>query len=463
MAPALVAVSTLIPAMATAADDGARKLDQLNQLLEQQQSQIEVLRREIENLRNEQKQAVEQQAATQKAVEAVAKPADKPAGGDSVATGDFPGSWKIPGTDVSFKIGGYLKADYIQSFGDIGVAGEDLFVVPAIPTRPTSDRGGDQSRIHARQTRLNFDVRSPTPYGQARGFLEFDLFDSGTPGTEVVSNRHNLSLRHAIVELGPLLAGQYWSTFNDPSSYPETFDFEGPGGESFIRQGQVRWTQKLDEGLALAVAVENSESQPRPAGAANQGLNVSVERVPDFIAHLRREAPWGHVQAHGLVREVKVERVAGVTDDSTVGWGVGVSGKINTPWLHKKDNVKFQFNAGDGIGRYILDLAVAGADSTVNEAGEVVSIFGIGGYGAVQHWWSDELRSTLVGSYVAVDNPSSVSSTSFANSTYLVGNMIWSPIPRIDLGVEGQWGRREDEDGASGDLFRLQGSAIFRF
>jgi hypothetical protein len=59
--------------------------------------------------------------------------------------------------------------------------------------------------------------------------------------------------------VGPLLAGHTWSTFVDPTTYPEILDFTGPGAEAFVRQGQVRYTYNFGGGLTASVAVENPE------------------------------------------------------------------------------------------------------------------------------------------------------------------------------------------------------------
>src|SRR5687768_7484195 len=51
------------------------------------------------------------------------------------AEGDFPGSVRIPGTNTSFQIGGYVQADAIFDADRIG--NKDAFVVSTIPTGGT--------------------------------------------------------------------------------------------------------------------------------------------------------------------------------------------------------------------------------------------------------------------------------------------------------------------------------------
>ncbi|MBS3804927.1 MAG: porin, partial [Oleiphilaceae bacterium] len=70
---------------------------------------------------------------------------------------DAPGSFMLPGTDTSMKIGGYVKADAIYDFDQD--MGDSLFVQGL----ETGDVAEDSSfRAHARQSRLNVSTSTPT-------------------------------------------------------------------------------------------------------------------------------------------------------------------------------------------------------------------------------------------------------------------------------------------------------------
>jgi hypothetical protein len=79
---------------------------------------------------------------------------------DYVVAGDKKLSWKLPGSDVSLRIGGYAKLDAIGiTGGNRSVGANDQFNVFQIQTRgtpPTGNAPGDPStNIHARQSRIN--------------------------------------------------------------------------------------------------------------------------------------------------------------------------------------------------------------------------------------------------------------------------------------------------------------------
>ena len=117
-----------------------------------------------------------------------------------VEVGSFKGSILLPGTGISFKVGGYTKGDVIFSFNDF-TPGGGQGIAELLNLGPNGGAGGgDRVRFHALQSRLNFDARTTTSLGSARAFLEVDLFNTG--GNENQSNSANPRLRHAFAELG---------------------------------------------------------------------------------------------------------------------------------------------------------------------------------------------------------------------------------------------------------------------
>ena len=187
--------------------------------LQDLKAQVDVLLKKVAEL--EQKQAA-------------ASPAN------AVTGGATQGSFKLPGSDTSVTLGGYVKLDAIYSDKSAGVGstGDQEFEPGSIPVGPgAGDNERHQIKLHARQSRLNVKTSTPTTWGDMNTFVEFDLF--GASGNESVSNSNNLRVRHAYGTLGGLLAGQTWSTFMDVGALPETLDFGGPAGQIFVRQAQV--------------------------------------------------------------------------------------------------------------------------------------------------------------------------------------------------------------------------------
>jgi hypothetical protein len=119
-------------------------------------------------------------------------------------------------------------------------------------------------------------------------------------------------------------------------------------------------------------------------------------------------------------------------------------------------------SAGKGLGRYIgLNLANG---AVLDADGRLHATDSAGLFGSFRHLWNERWRSNLTLGYLAVDNDVALSGTGVtrdAGSVHL--NLIWSPQPKLDFGVEFIYADRELESGADGDLKRLQFSAKYAY
>src|SRR5262245_9573222 len=249
-----------------------------------------------------------------------------PAKGLQIQTGDY--TWKF---------GGYLKVDVIHDFDNIGSA--DSFVTTTIPTTPTDEINGNTTRIHARQSRLNLDVRGPTSKGDFRGFVEGDFF----------SDQNGFRLRHGYGTVGSVLGGQTWSTFMDEDAMPETLDFESPTAFPLVRQAQVRWTHQLGDGNYYALSLEDPDSDVIPPTVGGTPVpGTTKEPLPDVNARIFWKNPLGHVQLGLFSGMARFDPDAGSADDVWL-WGLNLSTKIAT---FGDDSTIWQITYGDGVGRY---------------------------------------------------------------------------------------------------------------
>ena len=85
------------------------------------------------------------------------------------------------------------------------------------------------------------------------------------------------------------------------------------------------------------------------------------------------------------------------------------------------------------------------------------------GYVAYQHWWLETARSNINLSWVNVDNLSFEDDAAYHETFRGALNYIWSPTPRIDLGMEFIYGERENKDGEAATAAQLQLSTKYRF
>ena len=363
---------------------------------------------------------------------------------------DFTGGWRLPGTDAALRIGGYVKTSVVNNFDGLEI--KDRFIVGSIPVGSDGDDIEAQSSITASQSRLNFDLREPTDVGILRAFIEGDFAGEG----------NTFRLRHAFGQRGQILAGKTWSSFVDTEASPEEVDFEGLNGRISVRQSQVRIMPKQGERFEFQLSMED----PNPQIQNGQG----VSRAPDLVASGRFQPhPLIHVKLGILGRQIRaqLDESTGNGIDKQYAWGTTVSGRVTTPMFDERDSLLFQFNAGDGIGRYVNDLSSVGNfDGIINlETGQLKLFDILAGYVSYQHWWrrGTKMRTNITFGVVEVDNPDFVAGDAYKRTLRFSSNLMWSPTPRVDLGAEYLWGNRKNENGENGSATQIQVAARYRF
>ena len=393
----------------------------------------------------------------------------------------------LPAPVHEVTVSGYVKGDFIfdtqQNLGD-------TFAASAIS-------GGDNRehvRLHARQSRFRIKSKSDTAVGQVRTLIEGDFFQPGNGGAnELVSNSSSFRLRHAwgewdITPNTTIGVGQTWTNFMNLFAYPDTVDFFGPAGAAFARQGQVRLTYH-DGPWLLAVAAENPETDLRIDAGLAGSLGVTTgdacresdndndceanDNVPDFTARLQYDAPGGHkFQLSGVLRNLRVDgdvdggagTVTG--SDSEIAWGLLGAASIN---LADIATLTAMATYGDGIGRYVINGGFASgvvggtlADPDIDtiEIWSVVAALAIG--------VTDTTTFNVAVGYYDADAGDSIQSDAGTvpdDLTTVHVNLIWQPVSRFRMGVEGMWGNNDTLAGGVGnnDALRFQFGAWFFF
>jgi hypothetical protein len=441
--------------------DLLRALEAQQQLIEEQGRQIEALRREIAETRallqagrdaspapapvpQTPPAAVARQPATVE--QAPHRAPELPP--DVVSAGDFPGSFRIPGSDAALKIGGLVRVNWVSTNDALLV--DDRFVTSAIPVEGTTESArGARVNVIASPSRFNFDLRTPTGVGHMRAFLEGDFAGDG----------NTLRLRHAYGQWRRLIFGQTWSTFSDPEAEPDGIDFEGLNAIVLFRQPQIRWSVPLSDRWRLALALE--DSRPDLTGA------TGVNQVPDFVGRARWEPErGGHIQIAAVARQLRGEPVDQLNEIvSAAGYGVNISGRLPLQYWNERDRLLFQHNSGRGLGRYVTDLGSLGGQDGVydSEAHALRPLDVYSGYVGYEHWWAEQLRSSFSFGIVGVNNLDIQPDDALRLTRRYSVNFMWSPIPRLDLVTEFLWGSRKNKNGLRGSAAQTQIGSTFRF
>ncbi|MEL6416274.1 MAG: DcaP family trimeric outer membrane transporter [Pseudomonadota bacterium] len=361
-----------------------------------------------------------------------------------VTAGDFEGSISLPGSTASMRIGGYIQADMGYDFDSLGFS--DSLNLRTIPLDGSSSDGREVFRSHARYTRLNFDVRDQTAWGEFRSFLELDFFGSGNDTT----NNYTPVLRHAAAGVGGFYVGQYWSQFVDVAASPEGPN--NPFAVPIVRNPGIRWRTDLNESWRVALGIED------PAGdLTGDSAQLASDSMPNVTGYVQYTQPWGRIRLAGLGLQLES------TTDSVYTGGVNLSGRINLPVFGDKDNLAFAAQAGEGFAHYYATLANVGLEGVVAADGSVEATGILAGHLSYQHWWSDALRSTFKISAVEFDSPDGSSETATDGGSSVAFNLFWTPVKNGTFGIEYVYADREVVNGLTGEGSRLSAQARFDF
>jgi hypothetical protein len=451
----------------------------------------------------------------------------EPIPGQAIIGGSFPRSFLVPGTDTSIRVGGFVDLTglyFLQgsSNGNPGTptsnAGQNgnlnaiplngPNVVPGLPVQPNAaqhSRGNGVFMFSPQQSRFNVETRTPTAWGEARTFLEWDFSRCNNFSCQTLQQDGGDSLlprlRFAYGTLGGFLGGQAISNFSDSDADTESMEFGGAmGSTGGNRVPQVRYTIAGPWGSAWSVSAEqpvtsmqtpaglissdtNAQAPPSGPGAPTIGpicngvpctgagtqINASIGRTiaPNIAFASYWAQPWGHVDFAGLIRPLDVNDGRFISRQF-IGYGGHFSGDVKPGWFGwNKDDFLFSFIAGEGIGSNAsggwslgvplatnFTVATSCATPTPTCTGGMAAsnvlfktVFGYSANGGYQHWWLPNLRSTIAAGMAHQDISSQLIGPQQAIAANkeqwnAFVNLVWNPVAFITTGVQYMYGKR---------------------
>lgn len=373
-----------------------------------------------------------------------------------VTAGDIKGTFKVPGTETSIGIGGFVKLDTLFSTTDMGqdTLGNQRLEVVEIPVTDIAPGNDDQITLHAKESRFWFKSFTPSQWGDINTYLEIDFYGDAKLGSYIPR------LRHAYGSMGNLLAGQTWSTFLNSQAIANTLDNSSSVGSLLLlRQPQIRWTQPFSIGeLAMDWQLAAEIPRTRVWDLSKNGMATShASHYPDWVARLNFYPSWGNISLAALGRQLQAVSALSNLEKSAWGGAVSVAGKINTAG---PDNVRFMLSYGNALGRYAVNNFFE--DGAINAAGELDPVVSYSGMLAYQHWWDKAWRSTIAYGFARSDQPGFAASAN-RQAQSLHANLLWSPIMQTTIGLEYIYANRELVNGQNGELQRVQFSTRFNF
>lgn len=220
----------------------------------------------------------------------------------------------------------------------------------------------------------------------------------------------------------------------DPDSEPDTLDAQGPNSLIVLRNPQFRYSIPLAAKTSLSLSLEKASSDVAFQTPLFSALPNSP--TPDGAIHFRHEFTKGHVQIAALMRSPAAYLPDG-RSDSIFGWGVDVTGALK---IAGEDIFVYQGAYGAGYERYVNDTSGLGIDAAPVDPLHLKALPLTAVYGAYQHYWIRQLRSSAVYGFVQVQNINLQPASTFHQSNYSAANLIWNPFGSFNFGSEFLYG-----------------------
>ena len=422
----------------------------------------------------------------------------------AVEPGSKPRSWKLPGTNTSMSIGGFVKMSVLWDFsvsrqttGTTSSEGNSAGGTAVVDgSQADNVFNGGNFQFTARRSRFWIQTWTPTDWGELRTYIEADFAGSGATAG---SSTNLLRLRQAFGVLGPVLIGKTQTIFFGPIGLPERLDDAGPIKPGDQRIEQIRYTHAFGGGLVLSVALEDAGNTSDASGpgvnactragafctalpSASFGATAGFagpQRWPNATAALQWNFPGGALYASGMVGQLYVDS-GGVTQlsahDSALRWGAALAGR----YAFGRIEIGGQAGIGQGIGRKYFDQSVTGFRDAVlivsgNDAElRPVLVYSATGYAQMRltdtvrvmgaySWGMNEAASEVPGYYLP--GTASRATLSAVTNWFMAayGNILWNPVPQVTFGAEYSYQFAARYNSPDTAVHRLQFAAIYRF
>lgn len=368
----------------------------------------------------------------------------------------FQGFIPIPNTPALIK---FNAKPHLDMTSDNQNAGNQNRFVPAVfPLEGAPNYGGgEQFHMNANATQLRLDVRAPELGGNFRFYYQNDFFGSGSDTGDM-----KYRVQHLYGQFYGFKAGFTYGVWEDPDSWPDTVDYEGPNAVIFSRRPVAQYTYAMSDNWNITFGVEKPDIYVDVASGPNYDPDVGgsqLTQMPDLGFNVRYEqAGFGHLQFSTMFRDLGAKDSLG-NDHHVFGWGVNLSAGID---LGKNNSLQVLGVYGEGVGGMGNDTSFLNSDAAFAANGELEALPYWSIATGFTHRWSDTWRSTITYGYVNLDNSSGQVGTFYHTSQYASANLIWQLRRRLSVGLEGLYGTQEAKNGLdSGDHWRVQLGMVY--
>lgn len=270
----------------------------------------------------------------------------------------------------------------------------------------------------------------------------------------------DFKLKKAYAQVRDFTIGYDVTTFSDPAALPPMVDSQGPANKIAPANVLVRYMPRLSERWVLAVSAET----PKTAIGGDASQVKAIQNwIPDAAAFIQYEwGPTNHVRLAGIVRSLSYRDLVNPSNHHRAGWGVALS-TVNHPnrWL----TTYISANYGHGYASMGGDLAIGPYDLIANpdRPGRLYSPATLGYCVGVQWNFRPNLFVSASVSQTHLFAAKAVEPSEYKRGIKAAVNCFWNLTPRIQVGIEYDWGQRVNHDGEHRHTSRIGAMTMFSF
>ena len=194
---------------------------------------------------------------------------------------------------------------------------QNRFVPASFPLKGAADYGGgEQFHMNANATQLRLDVRAPEMDGNFRFYYQNDFFGSGSDTGDM-----KYRVQHIYGQFYGFKAGFTYGVFEDPDSWPDTVDYEGPNAVIFSRRPVAQYTYAWNDNWNTTFGVEEPDIFVDVDSGPNAGGSTPDPDAGPRFQHALRE---GGFRSLAIQHAVPRSRRAGQLGRTSIMSSAGV-------------------------------------------------------------------------------------------------------------------------------------------
>lgn len=272
----------------------------------------------------------------------------------------------------------------------------------------------------------------------------------------------DFKLKHAYATFRDFTVGLATSTFADVAAQTPMVDANGAANKIAPGNVLVRYMPQIGKHWVMAVSLEDPSA---PANYRTDGTECAKVRnwTPDIYAFLQYQ--WArdqHLRLSGMYRYMPYRNLIEEKNRSVNGWALQLSTVARPlPQLTFYGSGVY----GRGYTSVMNDLLIGSYDmmADTDRPGHMYSPYAYGWNFGVQYHFRPNLFSCVGLGQVRYLAREVTDPSEYRHGELFMANLFWNPTPRSQVGIEYDFGRRNNQGGAHATAHRIGAMVQFSF